>query len=53
MANICYMRSAQLLLASEHKETPFYCEGGQTLERGAQVGYGVPIYQYMVLDNHL
>lgn len=42
MANICHVWSVQLFLASEYKETCFYCEGGQTLEQVAQVGYGVP-----------
>lgn len=53
MADICHVWSAQLLLTSEHKETPFYYGGAQTLEQVAQVGYGVPINQYTVLDNQL
>lgn len=38
MANICPVWSVQLLFTFEHKETPFYSGGGQTLEQVAQVG---------------
>lgn len=38
MANVGHVCSVQLLLTSEHKETPFYCESGQTLEQVAQLG---------------
>lgn len=42
MAIICHMRSVQLFLTSEYKETCFYCEADQALGQVAQVGYGVP-----------